>query len=206
VQILDININIWFYLSAYLLGSIPFGFVLAKIFAKVNIRELGSNNIGATNVMRVVKKKNAKLAKKLSGATFLLDFFKAIFILSIASYFQLEENVIWAIAFIVIFGHCFSIYLGFEGGKGVSTFFGIMIFFYPIFTVIGLLTWIGVLKVFKISSMSALVSTTLIVSLIYFLDTNLVSFVPIAMIYFLVIYKHFDNIIGLFTKQEGEIV
>ena len=73
---MDININLWFYLSAYLLGSIPFGFVLAKIFAKVNIREFGSTNIGATNVMRVVKQKDAKLAKKLSGATFLLDFAK----------------------------------------------------------------------------------------------------------------------------------
>jgi len=201
------TINGLFYLIAYLVGSIPFGLVLAKLFAKVDIRKSGSTNIGATNVMRVVKQTDPKLAKKLSIATFLLDFSKGIIVLAIAMLLDLENEILWAIALFVVIGHCFSIYLLGEGGKGVSTFFGVMIFFHPIITIIGLALWIGVLKVFKISSLSALVSTTAIALMIYFSDTMIInSFVPVGIIYFIVIYKHYDNIVNLFTKQEGNIV
>jgi glycerol-3-phosphate acyltransferase PlsY len=199
-------INLWLYLSTYLVCSIPFGLLLAKIFAKSDIRQLGSKNIGATNVMRVVKQSNPKLAKILSISTFLLDFLKGMFMLFIASYMGADNNILWAIAIIAVLGHCFSIYLYFEGGKGISTFFGVFMFFNPQLTIIGMLIWLLVLKFIKISSLSALLSTLSIVLLMYFFDDTLSTHVPIFLIYFLVTYKHYENIENLIFKKESKIV
>ena len=122
------NQNIIFYILAYLFGSIPFGLILAKIFAGVNVKESGSKSIGATNVLRVVKEKDPKLAKKLGLATVILDAIKVTITLLIAISFNVSQETLWMIAVLGVLGHCYSIFLGFEGGKGVATGLGAAVF------------------------------------------------------------------------------
>ena len=203
---MDISINLIFYVCAYLIGAIPFGMILARLFAGVNIKEHGSNNIGATNVMRVVKETNPSLAKKLSGLTVFLDGFKALGVLLAANYFGLEANALWAIAVLAVFGHCVSVYLWFEGGKGVATFFGALLFFQPYFTVGAVVLWIVLLKVSKISSLSSLVALGALVCTVYFFVEVEYSLKPLMVMYVIVCYKHYGNIVDLINKRESKIV
>jgi len=146
------NINGQFYIVAYLMGSIPFGLLLAKFIAGVNIKDSGSGSIGATNVLRVVKEKDPKLAKKLGALTLALDALKGLVVLTLAILMQLPESTLWAIAVLAVVGHCFSLYLWFEGGKGVATALGVLVLMLPIETGIALLVWAFMAKVVKISS------------------------------------------------------
>ncbi|MBV5278110.1 MAG: glycerol-3-phosphate acyltransferase, partial [Campylobacteraceae bacterium] len=110
------NINIQFYIISYLVGGIPFGLLLAKIFTGKDIRNDGSGSIGATNVLRVLKETNPAMAKKLAVATVILDAFKGVIVLVIAKLMGLSAETLWAIAIFAVIGHCYSPYLQFEGG------------------------------------------------------------------------------------------
>jgi glycerol-3-phosphate acyltransferase PlsY len=126
------NINIVLYLAAYLIAGIPFGYLLAKKFAGVNIKNEGSGNIGATNVLRVVKEKDPKLAKKLGAITLFLDAIKGVLVILVAKMLGVPESIQWTIAVLAVVGHCFSAFLFFEGGKGVATGFGVLLVMMPI--------------------------------------------------------------------------
>ena len=199
------NINIIFYILGYLIGGIPFGYLLAKYYAKVDIQENGSGGIGATNVLRVVKEKDPVLGKKLSAITLGLDAFKGVFILLIASFMGLDDTVLWGIAILAIIGHCFSPYLKFEGGKGVAVALGIFLYMLPLETLIGAIAWGISAKVLKISSLSSLIGLIVIIisSFIIHPEIDVIkSHSPIIIIAFLIIYKHIPNIIRLFQGQE----
>ena len=202
------NTNILFFLAAYLIGSIPFGSILAKIFAGVDITTAGSKSIGATNVLRVVKETNPKLAKKLGIATVLLDALKGTLVLLVAMYFQVSESTLWGIAILAVLGHCYSIYLGLEGGKGVATGLGVYIALIPIPTLIGAVVWIVCAKVLKISSLSSLLGLVAIVVSASFLNDglNVGSNVPMYIIAFIIIYKHIPNIIRIIKGEEKKII
>ena len=205
-----LNINIIFYLAAYLIGSIPFGSILAKTFAGVDITAAGSKSIGATNVLRVVKETNPKLAKKLGIATVLLDALKGTLVLLVAMYFEVSESTLWAIAILAVLGHCYSIYLGLEGGKGVATGLGVYLVLIPIPTLIGAIVWIVCAKVLKISSLSSLLGLVAVVVSATFLYDNLGenvgSNVPMYIIAFIIIYKHIPNIIRIIKGEEKKII
>ena len=205
-----LNINIIFYLAAYLIGSIPFGSILAKTFAGVDITKAGSNSIGATNVLRVVKETNPKLAKKLGIATVLLDALKGTLVLLVAMYFEVSESTLWAIAILAVLGHCYSIYLGLEGGKGVATGLGVYLVLIPIPTIIGAIVWIVCAKVLKISSLSSLLGLVAVVLSATFLYDNLGenvgSNVPMYIIAFIIIYKHIPNIIRIIKGEEKKVI
>ena len=205
-----LNINIIFYLAAYLIGSIPFGSILAKTFAGVDITKAGSNSIGATNVLRVVKETNPKLAKKLGIATVLLDALKGTLVLLVAMYFEVSESTLWAIAILAVLGHCYSIYLGLEGGKGVATGLGVYLVLIPIPTLIGAIVWIVCAKVLKISSLSSLLGLVAVVVSATFLYDNLGenvgSNVPMYIIAFIIIYKHIPNIIRIIKGEEKKVI
>lgn len=205
-----LNINIIFYLAAYLIGSIPFGSILAKTFAGVDITKAGSNSIGATNVLRVVKETNPKLAKKLGIATVLLDALKGTLVLLVAMYFEVSESTLWAIAILAVLGHCYSIYLGLEGGKGVATGLGVYLVLIPIPTLIGAIVWIVCAKVLKISSLSSLLGLVAVVISATFLYDNLGenvgSNVPMYIIAFIIIYKHIPNIIRIIKGEEKKVI
>ena len=202
------NQNIIFYILAYLLGSVPFGLILAKVFAGVDIKQSGSKSIGATNVLRVVKEKDPKLAKKLGLATVILDAVKVTFILLIAMAFGLSNETLWMIAVLGVLGHCYSIFLGLEGGKGVATGLGAYIVLIPFATIIGAIVWAICAKVLKISSLSSLIALiALLISANFIYDGLYIgSNVPMYLIAFIVFYKHIPNIVRLLKGQEKKVV
>jgi glycerol-3-phosphate acyltransferase PlsY len=203
------NQNILLYLSAYLLAGVPFGFILAKLFAGVDVRKEGSGNIGATNVLRVLKEKAPHLAKKLTIATFALDAIKGVVIILIAIALGAEPTVLWTIAVLSVLGHCFSPFLMFEGGKGVATGFGVLLVLVPYPTLIALAVWFIAGKVLKISSLSSLIGLVVLLIASYILYPDMAgihSHAPIWIIAFIIFYKHIPNIVRLIKKEETKVI
>ncbi|MGA1932169.1 glycerol-3-phosphate 1-O-acyltransferase PlsY [Arcobacter sp. YIC-464] len=202
------NPNMLFYLAAYLIGSIPFGLLLAKTFAGVDIKSQGSKSIGATNVLRVVKETNPSLAKKLGIATVILDALKGTIVILVAMSMGMSEQTLWAIAVLAVLGHCYSIYLGLEGGKGVATGLGVYIALVPMATLIGAITWIVAAKVLKISSVSSLLGLTAVIVSATFMNDGLDigSNAPMYLIAFIIYYKHIPNIIRVIKGEEKKVI
>ena len=201
------NPNILFYIAAYLIGSIPFGLILAKKYAGVNVQESGSKSIGATNVLRVVKQTNPALAKKLGIATVLLDAIKGAAVILVAMAMGMSIETLWAIAVLSVLGHCYSAYLGFEGGKGVATGLGVFLVLIPIPTIIGAIVWGFCAKVLKISSISSLLGLVGVVISAIILNDGLGvdSNAPMYIITFIIFYKHIPNIVRLVKGEEGKV-
>ena len=202
------NQNILLYLAAYLIAGIPFGYLLAKQFAGVDIKKAGSGNIGATNVLRVVKESDPKLAKKLGATTLFLDAIKGVLVILVAKYLGAPEGVLWTIAVLAVVGHCFSAFLFFEGGKGVATGFGVLLVMMPIPALIAIIVWLGAAKGLKISSLSSLIGLAafLIASYIMYPEVpGIGSHAPIWIIALIITYKHIPNIVRLFNKEEGAV-
>ena len=203
------NQNILLYLAAYLIAGIPFGYLLAKQFAGVDIKQAGSGNIGATNVLRVVKEQDPALAKKLGAATLFLDAVKGMIVIFVAMALGAPESTLWTIAVLAVVGHCFSAFLGFEGGKGVATGFGVLLVLMPIPSLIAIAVWLGASKGLKISSLSSLIGLTALVIASYILYPDVPgihSHAPLWIITFIIFYKHIPNIIRLINKEETKVV
>ncbi|MDP3588200.1 MAG: glycerol-3-phosphate 1-O-acyltransferase PlsY [Sulfuricurvum sp.] len=198
------NPNIQFYLVAYLLGGIPFGLLLAKFFAGVNVKESGSGSIGATNVLRVVKETNPRLAKKLGAATLALDALKGIAVVLAAKYMGFDESVQWMVAVLAVIGHCFSPYMWFEGGKGVATGMGVMAVMLPIPTAIALVVWAVSAKTIRISSLSSMLGLAALVIASFVLYPAMFH-APVVFIAFILFYKHIPNFIRLFQGEEKQV-
>jgi glycerol-3-phosphate acyltransferase PlsY len=190
---MDINLIIVAVYS-YLLGSIPFGLVLTKIFLKKDIREIGSGNIGTTNVLRTGK-------KSLAIATLILDLLKGYF--SIALTFIYFENLISYSALICFVGHIFPIWLKFRGGKGVATYLGVVLALsYKFFLIFGI-TWIVLSFLFRYASLSSIISSLIVFVYSYFFINN---FSLILFIFFvIIIYTHRENIVRLKNSKESKI-
>lgn len=198
------NQNVQFYLLAYALGGIPFGLLLAKAFAGVNVKESGSGSIGATNVLRVVKETNPSLAKKLGAATLALDALKGIAVVLAAKYFGMSESVVWLVAVLAVIGHCFSPYLWFEGGKGVATGMGVMAVMLPIETAIALAVWAIVAKTIRISSLSSMLGLAALIVASFILHPTMFH-APVLFIAFILFYKHIPNFVRLFKGEEKRV-
>jgi len=203
------NQNILLYLAAYLISGIPFGYLLAKQFAGVDIKQAGSGNIGATNVLRVVKEQDPSLAKKLGAATLFLDAIKGMVVIFIAMLLGAPESTLWTIAVLAVVGHCFSAFLGFEGGKGVATGFGVLAVMMPIPSLIAVVVWFIAGKTLKISSLSSLIGLAALIAASYILYPEVPgigSHAPIWIIAFIIFYKHIPNIVRLINKEESKVV
>jgi len=199
------NTNVQFFIAAYLVGGIPFGLLLAKQFAGVDIKASGSGSIGATNVLRVVKETNPSLAKKLGIATLALDALKGVAVLSVAYFIGVSESTLWAVGVLAVIGHCFSPYLGLEGGKGIATGMGVMMFMLPQETLIALVVWGVLAKTIKISSVSSLTGVLVLLISSFFIHPEM-AHAPVVFIVFILYYKHIPNIIRLFSGQEKAVV
>jgi glycerol-3-phosphate acyltransferase PlsY len=202
------NQNILLYLATYLVAGIPFGYLLAKQFAGVDIKSAGSGNIGATNVLRVVKEKDPALAKKLGAITLFLDAIKGVVMLFIAMALGADANVLWTIAVLAVIGHCFSPFLFFEGGKGVATGFGVLAVMLPLAALVAIVVWALAGKTLKISSLSSLLAlaSLLIASYLIYPDVpGIHSHSPIWVISGIIFYKHIPNIVRLFKKEESKV-
>ncbi len=202
------NPNVIFYIVAYLVGSIPFGMILAQRFAGVNVQESGSKSIGATNVLRVVKQTNPALAKKLGIATVLLDAIKGVAVLLVAMAMGMSQETLWGIAVLSVLGHCYSIYLGLEGGKGVATGLGVFLVMIPIPALIGAAVWGFCAKVLKVSSVSSLIGLVAVVITAILMNdgVGVGSNVPMYIITFIIFYKHIPNIVRLIKGEESKVV
>ncbi len=199
------NINGQFFIAAYLIGGIPFGLLLAKWFAKVDINKSGSKSIGATNVLRVVKETNPILAKKLGAATVILDTLKGAAVIIIAYFVGLTNASLWAIAVLAVIGHCFSPYLNFHGGKGVATGVGVMFVMLPMETIIAIVVWIVMAKLIKISSLSSLTALLALLVSSFILHPSM-AHAPIILIAIIIVYKHIPNMIRLILGKEKKIL
>ncbi|PSM52248.1 acyl phosphate:glycerol-3-phosphate acyltransferase [Campylobacter blaseri] len=202
------NANIIMYIIAYLLGSIPFGLLIAKYFGNVDLLHSGSGSIGATNVLRVLKEKDPKKAKIFGLITILCDALKGLLPIIIASFMGFDINVLWTMAVLAIIGHCFSIFLKFEGGKGVATSFGVFLFFLPIEALIGIVVWLLVgkfLKISSIASLSGIFSFVLLSFILHFDMVGINTHAPIFFIAFIIVYKHIPNIVRLIQRKEDKV-
>lgn len=196
-----------FFLFGYFMGSIPFGLLLTKISGLGDIRNIGSGNIGATNVLRTGNKKIALLTLILDGskgalAIYIVDIYTSSIELDFSNNIDFFQSVV---AVSAVIGHCFPIWLNFKGGKGVATGFGAIIFLNISVGVIALLIWVLIAKLFKISSLSALISYFFIPILMFFFaseNTFLVASLLISLICFL---KHKENIKRLINRSEVKI-
>ena len=180
-------------LISYLLGSIPFGFLLTKIILKKDIREIGSGNIGATNVLRT--------GNKIIGySTLILDILKAVIpILFIKMQFP---EFIFISSLAVFLGHVFPIWLKFNGGKGVATYVGILFCINYILGFFFIATWLGVFFLSKYSSLSSLLASLIIPIYYFFIDTENYYFFIIMFI--LIFYTHRENIKRLKNNTESK--
>ncbi len=210
------NINVIFYLVAYLIGAIPFGYIIVRWGYKIDLLNIGSGSIGATNVYRALKDITPR-AKYLSILTILLDSTKGLLVVLVAKMVGLSFETQWAIAILAVLGHCFSPYLGFNGGKGVATTIGSVILLVPFEGSLGLLAWFIVGKVFKVSSLSSLIGvsvgilTTFITPYIGLPDNISImaqvgTHTPLIILLILIIYTHIPNIMRLIRREEGKIL
>lgn len=182
-------------LYSYLLGSIPFGLIYAKIAGLGDVRNIGSGNIGATNVLRTGN-------KQVAAYTLLSDIAKGSIAVLITNKFFNEYSLL---SFLIVYlGHIFPVWLKFKGGKGVATFIGGILIVNYILGLIFLITWGVIAKVFKISSLSAIIAfiVTLVITFVFY-DFNL----TLLMFFFTVfsIYTHRDNIKRIFSGDESKI-
>ena len=180
-------------LSSYLLGSIPFGFLLTKIFLKKDIRKIGSGNIGATNALRTGN-------KAIGYSTLLLDILKAIIPILFIKIQYPEFVFISSLA--VFLGHVFPIWLKFNGGKGVATYLGILFCINYILGFIFIVTWLIVFLVSKYSSLSSLLASLIIP--IYYFFINDESYYFFIIMFILIFYTHRENIKRLKNNTESK--
>ncbi|MBL6636905.1 MAG: glycerol-3-phosphate 1-O-acyltransferase PlsY [Planktomarina sp.] len=183
-------------IAGYLLGAIPFGIVTARALGLGDLRQIGSGNIGATNVLRTGSKLGAAL-------TLIGDAGKAGAAVLLARALAAEDAAQIA-GFAAFFGHCYPIWLKFKGGKGVATFFGLLFALaWPIGLAAGA-TWLAIAAIFRYSSLAALLAAALTPLWIVFLDFSnlfLLSLCLACVIY----WRHRENIIRLILGQEGKI-
>ncbi|QKF64098.1 glycerol-3-phosphate 1-O-acyltransferase PlsY [Campylobacter corcagiensis] len=203
------SINLIMYILAYIIGSIPCGLMIAKFVGGVDIRKEGSGSIGATNVFRVLNSHGVKNAKKIGTLTILLDAFKGFIPIMIAKFAGFDINVLWTMGVLAVIGHCFSVFLKFEGGKGVATSFGVFAAFLPLETIISVAIWFGVGKFIKISSiasLSGIVAFVIISFIFHYNIPGINTHAPIFVVAFIVFYKHIPNIKRLIFKEETKVI
>jgi glycerol-3-phosphate acyltransferase PlsY len=199
-------IALYFVLAAiggYLLGSIPFGLVLTRAAGLGDIRSIGSGNIGATNVLRTGR-------KDIALATLLLDAGKAGLALLIAralaganNPYQIEFGLIAGLA--AFLGHCFPVWLGFKGGKGVATYFGLLLAGMPPLGIVVGVTWIAVAIIFRFSSLAALAASAVAPLLALVGGYQPSQIVCLVVLAALIFWRHAANIARLRAGTEPKI-
>ena len=181
-------------LISYLFGSIPFGYIFTKIFLKKDIRDVGSGNIGATNVLRTGN-------KRLGYLTLILDILKAVIpVIYVKLYYP---DLIFISALCAFLGHLFPVWLKFDGGKGVATFVGILISINIYYALIFGIIWILTFIISKYSSLGSILSSLIIPIFIYFNSGYENEYFFIIM-FVLILFTHRENVKRLINKEESK--
>ncbi len=182
-------------LYSYLLGSIPFGLLITKIFLNKDIRKIGSGNIGTTNVLRTGK-------KILAALTLFCDIFKGFISIYLTSkYFS---DFIYLSGLISFLGHIFPIWLKFKGGKGIAVYLGIMLALSFKLAVVFGVSWLIILSITRYSSLSSIIGS-INVFLFSFMSENISSDFFYFTFFIIVIFTHRENIIRLKNMSEDKI-
>ena len=181
-------------ITSYLMGSIPFGFILTKIFLKKDIREIGSGNIGATNALRT--------GNKLVGySTLILDIVKAI--IPVIYVKMNYPELIYIASLCAFLGHVFPIWIKFNGGKGVAKYVGILFSINVLLGLIFVISWGVIFLISRYSSLSSIIGS-LSVPLYLFITTEKSSVIFFITMFVLIFFTHRENIIRLKNKEESK--
>lgn len=200
---MEILITLLWIIIGYIVGSIPWGLIIGKVFYKKDIREYGSGNLGGTNAGRV-------LGKKAGIAVIVLDALKALIIVFVVSFIH-RSSAPYAGAAVMI-GHCFPLFANFRGGKGVASAFGYLlalgimgfgdIFFLFIYPFLFFLLTLGLSKMVSLSSMIGLTSAAI---LVFFTSGDIKLSILILIIDLFVIYRHSANIKRIIQGKENKV-
>ena len=190
------NLDIaYVFIYSYLLGSIPFGLIITKFFLGKDIRNIGSGNIGTTNVLRTGK-------KSLAAATLILDILKGYISIFIAhKYFN---ELIYLSALICFIGHIFPLWLKFKGGKGVAVYLGIILGISFSLGIIFGLAWLLIAIIFRYASLSSIIGSMSVWIYSIFMDNDIQTNL-LFIIFIIIIFTHKDNIIRLKNSNENKI-
>jgi glycerol-3-phosphate acyltransferase PlsY len=179
---------------SYFFGSIPFGLILTKFFLNKDLRDVGSGNIGATNVLRT--------GKKIFGAlTLFLDGLKAYVAMTVT--YKYFTDYIYLSALLCFLGHIFPLWLNFKGGKGIAVFLGVLFTLSINYGIIFITCWTVILYLTKYSSLSSLISTGIIFFYSIYLNNSSES-IFFFIILIIAIYTHRENIVRLKNKAENK--
>ena len=190
------NLDILYvFLYSYILGSIPFGLIITKFFLGKDIRNIGSGNIGTTNVLRTGK-------KSLAVATLVLDVLKGYMSIFIAhKYFN---ELIYLSALICFIGHIFPLWLKFKGGKGVAAYLGIILGISFSFGIVFSIAWFLIAIISRYASLSSIIASMLVWIYSIFMDNEIQTYL-LFIIFVIIIYTHKDNIIRIKNSSESKI-
>ena len=183
---------------AYLLGSISAAIIICKLMGLPDPRTLGSNNPGATNVLRIGGKKAAAL-------TLLGDFLKGLIPVLIAQLLGANAELLAGVGFAAFIGHLYPIFFGFRGGKGVATAFGVILGLSWMAALVAIGIWLLVAKVFKISSLAALIAATMTPAAGWYLGMAESQIYMLVVVTLILIWRHRSNIQKLMSGSEGQI-
>ncbi|MEE8503540.1 MAG: glycerol-3-phosphate 1-O-acyltransferase PlsY [candidate division NC10 bacterium] len=183
---------------AYLIGSIPFGLLISQVVGRVDIRRYGSGNIGTANVLRIVGKRAAAL-------TLLGDLLKGFLPTLAALLLGGSDLLVAGVGLAAVLGHNWSVYLRFAGGKGVATSFGALLAMTPLPAILGFLVWLGVVLVFRYTSLAALAASVCIPPLIFFSIGSGPYFTFSLLATLLIFVRHRDNIQRLWAGTEHRV-
>ena len=186
---------IYVFIYSYFLGSIPFGLIITKIFLGKDIRDIGSGNIGTTNVLRTGK-------KSLAAVTLLFDVFKGYATVIIA--YKYFNELIYFSAIICLIGHIFPIWLKFKGGKGVATYLGVILGISFILSVVFGIAWLLTAILFRYSSLSSILSSMIVFFYSIFLS-NVIEIYFLFITFIIIIFTHRENIVRLKNFKESKI-
>lgn len=182
---------------AFILGSIPFGIIIAKVMG-IDLKKIGSGNIGATNVLRALGKGPAAL-------TLLGDILKGTVAVAIGRYLSVGPAYEGIIGLSAILGHNFSLFLGFKGGKGVATSIGVLLIYSPQVAIFTLIIWVMVVLMTRYSSLGAIVAFGLLPVNVFLVDYSEMKLIISALITLLILLRHIGNIERLVRGTERKI-
>jgi glycerol-3-phosphate acyltransferase PlsY len=184
--------------AAYLLGSVPFGVLIARARGGVDLRRVGSGNIGATNVLRAVGKGAAVL-------TLLGDIGKGALAVGLGRWFGVPPAVLAMIALAAVIGHLLPVFGGFRGGKGVATTLGVILASMPAVGGLLLAIWLAVAAIWRYSSLAALAASGALPVLAWWLDGRSPMVALAVVLFLLLLVRHRENIVRLWQGSEGKI-
>ena len=197
---MDILLQILAIFLSYLIGAVPFGLFFSRLFSDVDVRTVGSGNIGATNVLRAAGKKAAAL-------TLLMDTMKGLVpVLMVKSIFQ-DDSITVLSGVAAILGHNFPVYLRFKGGKGVATSYGVVFAVAPWIGLVSLLIWVLVAYIWRYSSLSAIVAFACYLAMTFFTTSTISQHYGLLALFIfgMIYYRHRENIKRLLAGTEPKI-